>query len=159
MPRRFINIEDNKIIYNMEDVSHVVNREPSLVDEFYCEEGVCPDDGTATVVFTDPLVMLFNQERLSQMGDAALKMWIDSMSNAKGSAMSELKSKLSDDELMCLVKSRHIQQPSELQAYAEWCNENMDLMNEELQKAQQAQAEVAKQEAEKQTIVEPKTNE
>lgn len=143
MARRFITLEENEVVYNMDDTSKVVTREPSLVDSFYTEENVCPDDGCATVVFTDPLVMLFNQERLSQMGDAAVKMWIDSMSAAKGSAMSELKSKLSDDELMDLVKSRHIQSPSELQAYAEWCNENVDEFTQQVQalQAQQLQSE------------------
>lgn len=150
MPRRKLMLQDNKISFCM-DASVAVVREPSLVDAFYMEERVCPERGDATVAFTDPLVMLFNQDRLNQMGDAALKMWIDSMANAKGSAMSELKSKLSDDELMDLVKSRHIQSPSELQAYAEWCNENVDEFTKHVQALQQQQM------SEQNEVIEPKT--
>lgn len=147
MPRRKLHLKDNKIVFNM-DTSVAIVREPSLVDSFYMVEGVCSETGDNTVSYQDPLVMLFNQERLSQMGDAAVKMWIDSMSKAQGSAMSELKSKLSDDELIQLVKSRHIQSPSELQAYAEWCTENMDEFTRQVQDLQQQQQSDNTQEVE-----------
>lgn len=139
MPRRFITLEENAVVYNMDDTSKLVTREPSLVDSFYTDESICPDDGKTTVVYTDPLIMLFNQERLSQMGDAAVKMWLDSLSKNASSDVNELKSKLSDDELIQLVKSRHIQSPSELQSYVEWCNENVDEFTKQVQELQAQQ--------------------
>lgn len=125
MPRRFITCKQNDFNYDLSDCSCVILRQESLVDNFYYQENECTVTGGKTVCFTDPLIMLFNQERLSQMGGAAVKMWLDSLSHSTSSPMSELRSKLSDDDLMALVKSRHIQNPSELQAYAEWCNENI----------------------------------
>lgn len=153
--RRFIIPKENVLKWNLSDCSRVVLREPSLVDQFYTEKTVCPDDGKESVCFNDPLIMLFNQERLSKLGPNAVNMWLESLSSAKGSPMSELRSKLSDDDLITLVKSRHIQNPSELQAYAQWCNENMDEFNAQLQQALQEQAAAT----EKVTDVKQETNE
>lgn len=159
--RRFITPKENNFKWNLKDCSCDILRESSLVDQFYTEETHTPDDGLPAVCFTDPLIMLFNQERLSKLGPNAVKMWLDSLSNARKSPMSELRDKLSDDDLISLVKSRHIQNPSELQAYAQWCNENVDEFNAIVAKMQEAKAAEAKAQAEKQQtpVVEPKTTE
>lgn len=143
--RRFITCAESDYKYEFSDDSKVITREPSLVDSFYTEENICPDDGQKSIAFVDPLIMLFNQERLSQMGDSAVKMWIDSLSKNASSGVNELKSKLSDDELIQLVKSRHIQTPSELQSYFEWCNENVEEFTKQVQ-ALQAQQQSEKTE-------------
>lgn len=138
--RRFITRKDNKIgfIYESLSFKNVVVRESTPVDEFYFERKLSSDDGKECVGFTDPIKMLFNQERLNSIGvDAALK-WVESLKNFKQDPLADVRAKCSDEDLKCLIKSRHLQQPSEIMAYAEWCRNNIELFNAEVQKIAEA---------------------
>ncbi len=109
----------------------VVARSSSMVDTFYHEK-VSNPDGSQTLFVNDPIYMLFNQQRLEQeLGSTAVKMWLDSLVSSSDH-LSELRSKCSDNELMYMIKSRHIQSPSELKSWLDYMSENVDKFNSEL---------------------------
>lgn len=141
MPRRFIKCINNKIGYNYQGISfkNVVVRESTPVDEFYFEETIASKSQRKCVAFTDPIRMLFNQKRLDRIGNTAVQAWLDSLANYKTDPLAELRGKCSDADLKALIKSRHIQQPCEIVAWAKECSANMELFNSELKKLQEAQ--------------------
>jgi hypothetical protein len=63
--------------------------------------------------------MLFNQERLDKMSAEAVVNHFNSLS-VRNDSLAKLRAKLSDDELVSIVKSRYIQSPSELLSYSEY---------------------------------------
>lgn len=136
MKRRFLNRKDNKIGFQFENLSHknVVVRESSTMDMFYTEKTISSDDNKECVAYTDPIRMLFNQKRLESIGTSAVNQWLDSLKNFKVDPLAEIRSKCSDEELKAMIKSRNIQQPSEIMAWAEYCQQNVDKFNQELQK-------------------------
>lgn len=144
--RRVLLRKNNKIGFSFENLSHknVVVREASTMDMFYIEESVSADDNKKCVAYTDPIRMLFNQQRLNSIGTSAVNQWLDSLKNFKKDPLAEIRAKCTDAELKAMIKSRNIQQPSEIMAWAEWCQENVDMFNNELQKV----IEVQKREAE-----------
>lgn len=131
-------------------------RQPSLVDEYYHQETICPETGEKVMGYHHPLYMLFNQERLDRLGDGAVQMWLKSLESAGNGAYSELKSKLSDDDLLKIVKSRHIQSPSELETWLNQLNERAELFNKEVAQIvaeQKQQQEQQQQQAQQQQQV------
>lgn len=90
---------------------------PTPVDEF-TNEIVSNPDGSESVTLTSDISMLFNQQRLDRCSRDTLLQYFDSLSYSN-SSLSELRSKLTDDQLMSIVKSRYLQSPSELLAYSE----------------------------------------
>lgn len=90
---------------------------PSPVDDFSFEKVVNPglDD---SFTHTTDVAMLFNQKRLDRCSRDALIQHFDSMARTN-SRFAQIRSKLNDDQLMSIVKSRYIQSPSELLAYSE----------------------------------------
>lgn len=90
---------------------------PSPVDEFTYEK-VSESGSDDSITLISDIAMLFNQQRLDRCSKDALIQYFDSMARTS-SPLSELRSKLSDDQLISIVKSRYIQSPSELIAYSE----------------------------------------
>lgn len=89
---------------------------PTPVDEFTLESVENPE-GSQSITLTSDIAMLFNQQRLDKCSRESLLHYFDSLS-VTSSSLSELRSKMSDDELIAVVKSRYIQSPSELLAYS-----------------------------------------
>lgn len=134
----------NSYVFVLGDLSSSVPVEKSLVDSFYTEVHDSKD-GKKSVSFHDPIRMLFNQERLDQLGPAAVQRWLETLQQAKSSPINELRKHCDDNMLMELIKSRHVQSMSELQAYAEYHSQNMNEFKSEVQKLiLSKQAEVAK---------------
>lgn len=119
--------------------AHVVLRETSPVDSFYREELKPKHDETGKAyAYVDPIIMLFNAERLNQIGADSATQWLDSLNKYKSSSLDELRKKCSDEDLMQLIKSRHIQAPAEILAWARQQELNMqDFENEVKQLMQQ----------------------
>lgn len=141
--RRFVY---NKTIgFTLDGVSfkNVVVREVTPVDEFYFQKTKSSDDGKECIAFTDPIRMLFNQQRLSSIGSTAIQAWLDSLKSKPSDPFAEMRTKCSDSDLIALIKSRHIQQPSELLAYAKECSNNMKMFTEEVQNLMKAQKAVS----------------
>lgn len=133
--RRFISHKKNTINYNSAALTfqNIVVREITPVDEFYFDKSVSSDDGNECIHVTDPIRMLFNQERLNRIGTTAVENWIDSLKAKKNDPLAELRSKCSDADLKAVIKSRHIQQPCELMAYVDSCNSDIEKFNKHLQ--------------------------
>lgn len=77
------------------------------------------DDDVPLRVRVDDIYLLFNQSRLSLVGKDSVNAWLDSLRSS-----TPVSPKLSDDDLINLVKSRHIQSMSELMAYSHYLTDN-----------------------------------
>lgn len=115
-------------------VESTFTRQPSLVDDFYYRESTCPETGKKVYQVSHPLYMLFNQERLDRLGPAAVQQWLKSLESTGNTAVQSILGKVSDDDLLNMVKSRHIQHPCELERYLNALNERADMFNAEVQK-------------------------
>ena len=121
--RNILTADDNaaNVQHNQSAVlMHSELYQPSPVDEFYTES-VIPVDGSECVFHVDPLIMLFNQQRIDNLGSLTAKQFLDSLQQ-KESSLSELRKKCSDDDLMAMMKSRYLQTPSEIMSYADILN-------------------------------------
>lgn len=111
-------------------------RKPSVVDMFYFEKGKSSDDGKECVHVTDPIIMVFNEERLlNTIGASQVQQWFDSMVKAN-SKVSNALDKVSDDVKLELVRSRRLQTSSELQNYLSYCEKDMSRFKKQLKEAQ-----------------------
>lgn len=140
------NISFNKEV----GLRHSILRDASVVDEFYHESTTPSDDKMESVSVCDPIIILFNQQRLDNMGTTPAKAFIDSLV-PKSNSLSELRKNCSDDDLMYMVKSRHLQSPAEILSWCRYMNENVEVFNSEVAKL------VAQKEAENAHTTEVKT--
>lgn len=99
--------------------------ENSPVNEFCFER--LEVSGNEVVTLTSDIYMLFNQQRLDRMSKDRLLAYFENLS-VTDPKMSELRSKLSDDQLCSFVKSRFIQSPSELMAWSQYLMSSQDEM-------------------------------
>lgn len=99
--------------------------ENSPVNEFCFER--LEVNGNEVVTLTSDIYMLFNQQRLDRMSKDRLLAYFENLS-VTDPKMSELRSKLSDDQLCSFVKSRFIQSPSELMAWSQCLMSSQDEM-------------------------------
>lgn len=99
--------------------------ENSPVNEFCFER--LEVNGNEVVTLTSDIYMLFNQQRLDRMSKDRLLAYFENLS-VTDLKMSELRSKLSDDQLCSFVKSRFIQSPSELMAWSQYLMSSQDEM-------------------------------
>lgn len=157
-PRLFITAKQNavNIKYNTHyTIKHSIIREPSIVDEFYKEHAEPSDDKNPSVSMVDPLYILFNQERLDNLGQMGAKAFIDGLQK-RSSSLEELRKQCSDDDLMCMIKSRHLQSPAEIVAWCRYMQSNIDTFNSEVKKIVDARtAEMEAKKAEASANVEP----
>ena len=106
-------------------------RVPSPVEDFYREEVVTPLGSSPAVTYRNDIYMILNQKRLDSMTLAQFSDYLDHDRSA--SSLSLMREKLSDEQLHQFVKSRYIQHPSELRAWATYLD--MEYSNE-IQKLQ-----------------------
>lgn len=116
-----------------------VFRTSEPTDIFYFEESISPCDGCKCLIVTNPLTMLLNQKRLDKLkafGDGNLRDWIDSIKqNIASHQPSEVLNKLSNEEILFMVKDRHIQSMSELKNYTTYVSSNFDNFKSQLNEA------------------------
>lgn len=94
----------------------VVLFKPSIVTPLSVIPMCESKDGEKCLAHVNDIYMLFNQERLNLLGRDNVNSWLSSLNSSVQSAVKQLP----DSELMKFIKSRHIQSPSELQAYASY---------------------------------------
>ena len=116
--------------------------EESPVNEFMFQE--VEHDGVKSVTLTSDIFMLFNQQRLDRMSRERLIAYFDQLS-VRDTQMSELRSKLTDDQLCSFVKSRYIQSRSELMAWSQYLMNSQDAVI----------ADIAAQQASQQSVEQP----
>lgn len=113
--------------------------EESPVNEFMFQE--VEYDGVKSIRVTSDIFMLFNQQRLDRMSRDRLIAYFDQLS-VRDTQMSELRSKLTDDQLCSFVKSRYIQSRSELMAWSQYLMSSQDAVIADLAAQQAAQQPV-----------------
>ena len=145
----------NSVVYNTHvGIFHAILREPSPCDEFYIETCKPSCDCMESVSFQDPIIMLFNQQRLENLGEMGATAFLDSLIQ-KESFLSEIRKNVSDEDLCAMMKSRYLQTPSEITAWCRYIEGNVDKFNSEvkafLDAKQQQQLPIDQQNVEPQT--------
>lgn len=92
-------------------------RVPSMIDEFFTEKGITNTTGEVCIAHTHPLCVFLNQKRIDRIKGATLDTYVQQLNAGALSQLSEMKLKLSDDELVSMCRSRYCQTPSEVRAY------------------------------------------
>lgn len=104
--------------------------EATPLDSFIREEVVSSD--VPSVTLTSDITMLFNQQRLDKLSQIALVQKFDAMSKATD-ALNQVRSKMTDEQLVQFVKSRYIQSPSELISWTNYLAANYESVSAEMQ--------------------------
>lgn len=99
--------------------------ESSPLHNFMFQEIVC--NGKKSIRITSDIYMLFNQQRLDKLTRSQLVEYFDSLSVSEPK-MSDLRKKMTDDQLCSFIKSRFIQTPSELIAWSQYLMSSQDAM-------------------------------
>lgn len=99
--------------------------EPSPLHNFMFQEIEC--DCNKSIRVTSDIHMLFNQHRLDKLTRAQLVEYFDNLSVSEPK-MSDLRKKMTDEQLCSFVKSRFIQTPSELMAWSQYLMSSQDAM-------------------------------
>lgn len=124
---------ENNVQFNIIDSVFSVPRETSLIEDFQIEEQVDEVTGEPAIKFCDPIVIIFNQERLKQLGTGAIDMLLKQLTPVS-SALADLRLQCSDDLLIQMIKSRHLQSLSEIKAWCEYMDSNMSEFQSEFEK-------------------------
>lgn len=115
------------------DLKNIILRRKEIVDNF-CREEIDTPNGNKVMRIVDPVQVLLNQDRLnSVLGNTASKNFIDSFRNQKVDPFAKLKKQCSDDDLKAMIKSRHLQAPAEILAWAKYMQNNIGLFTSEVQ--------------------------
>lgn len=115
--------------------------ESTPLDVFLSEKRQTPFSSEPSFRVTSDIYMLFNQQRLDRLTRTALLDYFSNM-QVREPSFAALKSRMTDDQLCTLVKSRYIQSNSEL---LQWSNYLNSLCNEQLQQFIQQQQQETKQ--------------
>lgn len=105
--------DDSKLMFSVTNL-----RQPSLVEDFYKQSFPTPHGSCDAVCFRTDVYMLFNQDRLDRMTQSQLSTWLDNQ--APTDSLTSLRNQMSDSQLHQFIKSRYIQSPSELKAWASY---------------------------------------
>lgn len=130
--RRNVVSEHKKYDFGHSELNLVVEVEESPVDDFYINERQPKNDRVKSKQFVNPLYVIFNQERLDELGEDTAKAWLDSLAPRAESELQQLRSKLSDEQLVTMIKSRYLQKPCEVAAWAKQMAADMESFNDEV---------------------------
>lgn len=93
---------------------------------------IVSEDGVITMV-SDQFLLL-NAERLRNvLGEDTYRAYIASLSASPASPLSQLRAKLSDDDLLDSVKDRYIQAPSEIRSYIDGLDEHLQALKHSIE--------------------------
>lgn len=96
----------------------------SPVETFYKQDVPCVHGKNDAVSYRTDIYMLFNQQRLDRMTLSQLTDYLDNQTPTNG--LSQLRSKMKDEQLHQFIKSRYIQSPSELMAWSEYLSSEFE---------------------------------
>ena len=120
--------------YQSLSISYV--RQPSLVDSFYMDKSEHPETGETIYGYHNPLYMLFNQQRIDRLGTEAIRQWIEQLDSSHNSQLASIRSQCKDEDLIRMIKDRHIQHPCEMERYIAELDNRADLFNSEVARVQ-----------------------
>lgn len=126
--------DDSKLMFSVTNL-----RQPSLVEDFYKQSFPTPHGSCDAVCFRTDVYMLFNQDRLDRMTQSQLSTWLDNQ--APTDSLISLRNQMSDAQLHQFIKSRYIQSPSELKAWASYIETQFGAELAKLQPAETTPAE------------------
>lgn len=112
--------------------SSVVLFQPPVIQDLLFEE-IEDKDGNKSVHCCRDIRLLLNSERLKGLGDNTIKAYIDSLA-PYSDGLQQLKSKISDNDLISCVKSRYMQSQSELAAWIDHLTDRQQEILASLQK-------------------------
>lgn len=126
------NCKDIKHVYSYScgNVNSMKLFEKSIVSE--CRIREVPTEKGIDKKYCDDIYLLFHQKRLENLGIDTINNWLKSLT-PQSDALSSLRSKCTDEELLSLVKSRHIQSQSELLAWSNYLEQNYSALLEKVQ--------------------------
>lgn len=116
----------------------------------------CTSDDTGKQVYhySSDLSLLFSQKRLDKLGVDSLSSFLDTLVPHSDS-LASLRSNCSDEELMAVIKSRHIQSPAELLSWSKF----LDKSQQEIKRLHREQVEKLKKSKDNsEDEVEPKSD-
>lgn len=119
------------------DPKAVVLFQKSIVHNLY-ETSIELPDGQIAKNFCNDVTLLLDQKRLNGLGADTIKAYFEKLTPLNDS-LSELRKKVSDDDLISVIKSKYIQSPSELTAWISSLDENAQSVLESVQQLQQSQ--------------------
>lgn len=113
-----------QLILNDFDSVNQVRITPNIVDNLCVDSHTDANGKVQAIFFNNDVSLLFNQQRLEQvLGRDGITKFFDRLSQ-QSSSLSELRSKISDSDLVELCKSRYLQAPSEILAWSQYLNNN-----------------------------------
>lgn len=126
--------------YNIKrSLNTAINRTPSLVDDAYTETIINPKTGNDIQFYIDPIYMLFNEQRLNKLGVENAQLWLESLISQGNNSIKELRKQCSDEQLIKMIRSRHLQHPSEILAWCRYMESNIEEFNNEVKAAVEAE--------------------
>lgn len=98
-----------------------------------CSVPNCPD----AIQLDNDIALLFNQNRLNLLGTDGAKAFLAELDKNMSSspALSSLRQKVSDDDLLKFCKSRYVQSPSEMMAWLDYLSANYEKLSDDVAKA------------------------
>lgn len=125
------------------DVLNQKRATPNVVDALCVDTFTDSDGNVCAVSLQSDISLLFNQKRLEDtLGRDGLKKFFDDMA-ARSTPLSELRSKISDDDLAALCKSRYLQSASEILSWSKYLNDNYQSLMESVKARSAASAAAA----------------
>ena len=121
----------NTIVFNAVDISHSNVCASPLFEDLLTEETTSANGDVSSVRVCNDISLLFNQQRLESLGREGIKQFLDSL-QPKSPALASLRSKISDDDLLKVCKSRYIQSPSELLAWSSYLDSSLSEIQQDI---------------------------
>lgn len=121
----------------MKIISNAIFREKPIYEDLITTD-VKQSDGTTIHYIDSDLILLFNQERLQALGQTAMIEYLNSIA-PQSDSLAVLRKNCTDDELLSMVKSRHIQSRSDLLAWSKYLDAELDHSKDVVEKMKASQ--------------------
>ena len=123
----------------MKIVSNIVFREKAIYEDLICQN-VKRSDGSELYFVDSDLILLFNQARLESLGQTAMIDYLNSIA-PQSDSLAELRKNCTDEELISMVKSRHIQSRVDLLAWSKYLDSELDNTKDVVEKLKASKEE------------------
>lgn len=149
-----IMVKPPQVVENLK--TQIVFREGEPTDRFYFQTEIGNECGNKCMVITNPLYMLLSQTKLKNLmtiGADNAQAWFQRMleNTSVVSEFSEISKKCTNEELLSMVRSRHIQSLSELNT---WCKQMHNDQNQFVSVLEKTRKELEEQQKSNEVITE-----